>query len=184
MPLPQRSACLFCGSRTGDDPALAAAAEAFGHGLARAGIRLVYGAGDRGLMGIAARAAQAGGGTILGFIPRHLVDLEVAKTDIDTLIVTDSLHERKKLMLANADAAVALPGGPGTLDELVEALTWRHLGLHAKPVLLVNLGGYWDPLLALVAHMEARGFVGGSFRAGLTVVATVDAALAELEAGR
>lgn len=176
-----KSVCLYCGSRPGADAAFAAAAAAFGAGVAAAGWRLVYGAGDMGLMGIAARAAQEGGAPVIGFIPRHLVEQEVARADLDHLVVTETMHERKKLMLGNADAVVALPGGPGTLDELVEVLTWRHLGLHAKPVVLVNIGGYWDPLLALFAHMTQAGFVGEGFRAGLTVVPDPLAALAALE---
>jgi hypothetical protein len=175
--LPEDSICLYCGSSRGHDPRHAAEAEAIGAGIAERGWRLVYGAGDLGLMGIAARAAQARGGRVLGVIPRHLLELEVAKSDLDTLVLTETMHERKKLMLGNAAAVVALAGGIGTLDELIEVLTWRQLGLHAKPVLLVNAGGYWDPLLALFDHMEASGYLGGSYREGLTVVASAAEAL-------
>jgi len=175
--LPQDSICLYCGSSRGDDPRQAAEAEAIGAGIAERGWRLVYGAGDLGLMGIAARAAQARGGRVFGVIPRHLLELEVAKSDLDTLVLTETMHERKKLMLGNAAAVVALAGGIGTLDELIEVLTWRQLGLHAKPVLLVNAGGYWNPLLALFDHMQASGYLGGSYREGLTVVPSAAEAL-------
>jgi uncharacterized protein (TIGR00730 family) len=151
-----------------------------GEALARAGYSLVYGAGDRGIMGETARAAQSAGARITGFIPRHLFDLEAGKQDIHALIVTETMHERKKLMLGNADAVVALPGGPGTLDELIEVLTWRHLGLHQKPVLLLNTNDYWRPLLALIDHMITEGFVTAKFRDYLTVVETVDQIIAVL----
>ena len=131
-------------------------------------------------MGETARAAQAAGARITGFIPRHLFDLEVGKHDIHALIVTETMHERKKLMLGNSDAVIALPGGPGTLDELIEVLTWRHLGLHSKPTFLLNTGGYWDPLLALFDHMVAEGFVGPQFRDYLSVFKTVDELVAAL----
>jgi uncharacterized protein (TIGR00730 family) len=180
MPRPQHSVCIYCGSRAGRNPEFAREARALGAALGRAGYALVYGAGDQGIMGETARAAQTAGARITGFIPRHLFDLEVAKHDIHALIVTETMHERKKLMLYNADAVLALPGGPGTLDELIEVLTWRHLGLHAKPAFLLNTNGYWAPLLALFEHMEAEGFVGPRFRDYLTVVETVDELMAAL----
>ncbi len=174
------SVCLFCGSRLGRGAHHAEIARRFGAGVAAAGIRLVYGAGDFGLMGEAARAAQAAGGHVTGFIPRHLVARELARADCDNLIVTETMHERKSLMFGNSDAVVALSGGPGTLDELIEVLTWRHLGLHAKPILLVNAEGYWDPLLALFRAMEQEEFSGPSFAAALTVVESPEAAVAAL----
>jgi uncharacterized protein (TIGR00730 family) len=180
MPPHQHSVCIYCGSRTGRNPVIASAARALGAALGRAGYTLVYGAGDAGLMGETARAAQAAGARITGFIPRHLYELEAGKQDIHSLIVTETMHERKKLMLGNSDAVIALPGGPGTLDELIEVLTWRHLGLHAKPAFLLNTGGYWAPLLALFEHMAAEGFVGPQFRDYLTVVETVDELMAAL----
>ena len=131
--------CVFCGSREGGDPAHAAAAAATGRALAEAGFRLVYGAGDVGLMGAVARAAMAAGGATLGVVPAHLVAREAGRRDLAGVVVTETMHERKKVMFMNADAIVALPGGPGTLDELFEVLTWRQLGLHAKPVLLLNV---------------------------------------------
>jgi uncharacterized protein (TIGR00730 family) len=176
----QRSVCIYCGSRSGRNPAYVCQARVLGTALAHAGYALVYGAGDQGIMGETARAAQAAGARITGFIPRHLFDLEVGKQDIDALIVTETMHERKKLMLYNADAVIALPGGPGTLDELIEVLTWRHLGLHRKPALLLNTGDYWGPLLALFDHMVTEGFVGAQFREYLTVVESVDDLMAGL----
>ena len=180
MPPLQRSICIYCGSRNGRNPIYVREARALGTALAFAGYALVYGAGDRGLMGETARAAQAAGARITGFIPRHLYELEVGKQDIHSLIVTETMHERKKLMLGNADAVVALPGGPGTLDELIEVLTWRHLGLHEKPVLLLNTNDYWGPLLALIDHMVAEGFVTKQFHDYLTVVESVDEIIASL----
>ncbi len=174
MPPLQHSVCIYCGSRTGRNPAIAREARALGEALGRAGYALVYGAGDQGIMGETARAAQAAGARITGFIPRHLFDLEVGKQDLHAIFVTETMHERKKLMFGNADAVIALPGGPGTLDELIEVLTWRHLGLHAKPAFLLNTGGYWGLLLALFEHMAAEGFVGAEFRGYLTVVDTID----------
>ena len=174
MPRLQHSVCIYCGSRTGRNPAYVREARVLGEALGRAGYALVYGAGDQGLMGETARAAQAAGARITGFIPRHLFEREVGKHDIHALIVTETMHERKKLMLGNSDAVIALPGGPGTLDELIEVLTWRHLGLHAKPAFLLNTGDYWGPLLALFEHMVAEGFVGAQFRDYLSVFETVD----------
>lgn len=180
MPSRQRNVCIYCGSRSGRNPDYARQARAIGQALARAGYGLVYGAGDLGLMGEAASAAQEAGAKVTGFIPRHLNDLEVGKQDIHALIVTETMHERKKLMLGNSDAVIALPGGPGTLDELVEVLTWRHLGLHQKPTFLLNTGDYWGPLLALFDHMIAEGFVSDKFRSYFTVVETVDALMTAL----
>jgi uncharacterized protein (TIGR00730 family) len=154
----QKSVCVFCGSRPGDDDAYTRDAEILGAGLAAAELRLVYGAGDVGLMGSVARAAQMAGGTTFGVIPQHLVDWEVGKTDLTTYIVTETMHERKKVMFMNCDAVVVLPGGAGSLDELFEVLTWRQLGLHQKPVFLVNTKGYWDPLMSLINHVIDRGF--------------------------
>ncbi len=170
----KRTVCIYCGSRSGRRPAYLREARAVGGALAAAGYDLVYGAGDLGLMGETARAAQAAGARIIGFIPRHIFDIEIGKQDIHAVIVTETMHERKKLMLANSDAIIALPGGPGTLDELIEALTWRHLGLHRKPVLLLNTGDYWGPLLALFDHMVAEGFVSTQFRDYLVVAETVE----------
>jgi hypothetical protein len=157
-PMSIHSICVYCGSRSGADPAYAQQAEALGHGIAREGWRLVYGAGDVGLMGIVARAAQGAGGDTFGVIPEHLLRWEVGKTDLTRFIVTETMHERKKVMVMNADAIVVMPGGAGSLDEFFEVLTWRQLGLHAKPIILMNVAGYWDPLKALLDHVVAQGF--------------------------
>jgi len=175
-----KSVCVYCGSRAGALPAYARAARELGQALADAGWRLVYGAGDVGLMGETARAAQEGGGDTFGVIPAHLVAWEVGKTDLTRYVVTETMHERKKVMFMNADAVVVLPGGAGSLDELFEALTWRQLGLHDKPVVVLNTEGYWDPLRALVDHVIAQGFADPSLAGFLTWADTPVAAMAAL----
>ena len=177
-----RSVCVFCGSRSGTDPRYAQAAIELGGALARSKIRLVYGAGDVGLMGAVARAAIAAGGETFGVVPQHLVGRERGRRDLARLVVTETMHERKKVMFMNADAIVTLPGGPGTLDELFEVLTWRQLGLHAKPVLLLNVGGYWAPLLALLDHILAHDFAEAAFRGYLETVDGVPALIERLGA--
>lgn len=169
------SVCVYCGSRDGADPAFAKAASDVGTMLARKGWRLVYGAGDVGLMGRVARSAQSGGGDTFGVIPQHLMDWEVGKTDLTTFIVTETMHERKKVMLMNAQAVVVLPGGAGSLDELFEAMTWRQLGLHDKPIFILNTNGYWDALLALFDQIIDQGFADASLRDYATVVSDVAA---------
>lgn len=173
------SVCVYCGSRDGADPAFAQAALDTGTMLARNSWRLVYGAGDVGLMGRVARTTQDAGGNTFGVIPQHLIDWEVAKTDLTAYIITETMHERKKVMLLNADVVVLLPGGAGSLDEFFEALTWRQLGLHNKPIYLLNINGYWDPLLAMTDHIVAQGFADASLLDFVTVVSDV----AALEAG-
>lgn len=163
-------------------PAYAADARTLGGALATAGWRLVYGAGDVGLMGEVARAAQAAGGDTFGVIPTHLVSQEVAKTDLSRFVVTETMHERKKVMFMNADAVVLLPGGAGSLDELFEVLTWRQLGLHDKPVVVLNTAGYWMPLLALIDHVIDQGFADPGLASFLTVVDTPEAAMEALRA--
>lgn len=171
------SVCVYCGARPGAKPAYNDAAEALGRGLAARGWRLVYGAGDVGLMGTVARAAQRAGGETFGVIPDHLVAMEVGKTDLTTLVVTETMHERKKVMLMNADAVVLLPGGAGSLDEFFEALTWRQLGLHAKPIIAVNVDGYWDPLMGLLRHVVGEGFADASVLNMVSVAPDATAAL-------
>ena len=141
-----KSVCVYCGSRAGVDPAYATDAHEIGVALAENGWRLVYGAGDVGLMGTVARAAQDAGGKTFGVIPQHLVDWEVGKTDLTTYIVTETMHERKKVMFMNCDAVVVLPGGAGSLDELFEALTWRQLGLHEKAYLSIKYKRLLGPI--------------------------------------
>ena len=182
MTTKQLSVCLFCGSRPGNNPAFTAAAQTLGRALARGGHRLVYGAGDVGLMGEAARAAQDAGGKVTGVIPQHLVDMEVGKSDLDDYLVTENMHQRKMLMFERSDAVVALPGGPGTLDELIEVLTWRQLGLHTKPVAVVNVDGYWDPLAALLQHTVTHGFASESFLGFMQLVPDAESAISHIEA--
>ncbi|MEO0361833.1 MAG: TIGR00730 family Rossman fold protein [Pseudomonadota bacterium] len=172
--------CVYCGSRDGDDPAFAAAAEAVGTGIAARGMGLVYGAGDVGLMGRVAAAALAAGAPVTGVIPEHLKAREVDRSDLTELVVVDTMHQRKMLMFERADSFVALPGGPGTLDELIELLTWRQLGLHDRPAHLLNLGGYWDPLVALIDNTISRGFASPSFREFLTVHGATEALIEAL----
>lgn len=176
-----RSVCLFCGSRPGNNPAFVSEARAFGTLLAQRGHRLVYGAGDRGIMGETARAVQLAGGHVTGVIPQHLVDAEIGKDDVDDYIVTTNMHERKMLMFERSEAVVTLPGGPGTLDELIEVLTWRQLGLHAKPVAVLNTLGYWDPLDTLLRHTVSNGFAGAEFLDYYRLASTPAEALDRLE---
>ncbi|GAA4216800.1 TIGR00730 family Rossman fold protein [Sagittula sp. NFXS13] len=158
----QKSICVYCGSRSGTDSAFAEEAARLGGALASEGWRLVYGAGDVGLMGTVARAAQDAGADTFGVIPTHLMAMEVGKTDLTRFIVTETMHERKKVMVMNADAVVVMPGGPGSLDEFFEVLTWRQLGLHDKPIVLMDVNGYWGPLKALLDHVVDNGFADAS----------------------
>ncbi|MEM6587225.1 MAG: TIGR00730 family Rossman fold protein [Pseudomonadota bacterium] len=175
-----RSICVFCGSRGGVNPAYEAAAAHLGGAIASRNWRLIYGAGDVGLMGAVADAAQKGGTDTFGAIPEHLVKWEVGKTDLTQYVVTETMHERKKVMFMNCDAVVVLPGGAGSLDEFFEVLTWRQLRLHEKPLILLNVEGYWDPLLALMHHVVDQGFADASLLGFLTVCDTVDEAMAAL----
>ncbi|MGB7270079.1 MAG: TIGR00730 family Rossman fold protein [Albidovulum sp.] len=180
MSLGQKSVCVYCGSRPGARTAYAKDAKLTGQMLAKNGWRLVYGAGDVGLMGEVARAAQSAGGETFGVIPTHLLDLEVGKRDVSTFVITETMHERKKVMFMNADAVVILPGGGGSLDEFFEVLTWRQLGLHAKPILVLNSEGYWTPLIGVIDHIIAEGFADPSLRDYIGVaedVAALEAAL-------
>ena len=150
---------VYCGSSDGHDPAFPAAARALGAALARRGIDLVYGGGRAGLMGHVADAALAGGGHVIGVITRQLVDMETAHTGLKDLRIVESMHERKMIMARTARAFIALPGGVGTLDEFFEIIAWRQLGLHQSPIGVLNVNGYYDPLLALLKHMKRAGFV-------------------------
>ena len=171
------SICVYCGARPGKDPAYMQAAQEMGTALGTRGWRLVYGAGDIGIMGELANAAKAAGAETFGVIPEHLVNLEVGKKDITHYIVTQTMHERKKVMFMNADAIVILPGGAGSLDEFFEVLTWAQIGLHTKPIMLVNVSGYWDPLIALIDHVIAQGFASADLRDLFEVSESVPAAL-------
>ncbi|WP_438646668.1 TIGR00730 family Rossman fold protein [Salinarimonas soli] len=154
-----RSVCVYCGSGTGTDPAFAAAAEALGRSMGEAGLNLVYGGGDVGLMGTVARGVLAGGGHVTGIIPDFLKRRERMLDEAQETIVVPDMHTRKQMMFERADAFVALPGGIGTLEELVEQMTWSQLGRHRKPILLLSVNGFWRPLLTLLAHMREQGFI-------------------------
>jgi len=176
------SVCVFCGSRNGARPEYMAAAQELGRVIAAENWRLVYGAGDIGLMGAVARAVQGAGGQTFGVIPSHLLQREVAKQDLGQLVVTENMHERKKIMFMNSDALVVLPGGAGSLDEFFEVLTWRQLGLHKKPIYLLNTAGYWDKLIELLDHVIAQGFADAGIKSYLSVYDDVPALTAALAA--
>jgi uncharacterized protein (TIGR00730 family) len=172
--------CVFCGASTGRSPAYARAARAFGAAAAANGLGVVYGGGRVGLMGSVADGALAAGGEVVGVIPQSLVDRELAHRGLTELHVVGSLHERKALMAELSDAFVALPGGFGTLDELLEQLTWSQLGLHDKPVGLLDVDGYWRPLIALARHATQEGFVRESDLAAIAVATDADGLLDRL----
>lgn len=171
------SVCVFCGSRSGVSELYAQDARALGGIIAARGWRLVYGAGDVGIMGEVARASITGGAAGFGVIPTHLLQSEQGKRNLATLVITETMHERKKVMFANSDAVVVLPGGAGTLDEFFEVLTWAQLKLHTHPIIVLNTGGFWTPLMALVDHIIAQGFAEPSLKDLFVMVDT----LAEVE---
>ena len=156
---PIRNICVYCGSNVGINPAYADAARTLGRAMAEAGIGLVYGGGGLGLMGEIARTVLAHGGRVTGIIPEFLSKKERMLRDAHEMIVVDDMHQRKKLMFDKSDAFVALPGGIGTLEELVEQLTWAQLGRHTKPIVLVNTDGFWAPFLELLRHMRREDFI-------------------------
>jgi len=176
-----RNVCVYCGSSQGAAPLYAEAAAAFGRVLAAAGIGLVYGGGNNGLMGALARSVLAEGGFVTGIIPQFLSEREAALEAAQNMIVVPDMHTRKRLMFEKADAFVALPGGIGTLEELVEQLTWVQLERHTKPVLIADIGGFWRPLLDLFAHMRERRFIQPNFEVRYLVAEAVDDILPMLE---
>jgi uncharacterized protein (TIGR00730 family) len=178
------SVCVFCGSNGGADPAYVAAAQAVGAGLARRGIRTVYGGGRVGLMGALADSARAAGGEVVGVMPQALVDREIGHTGLDDLRVVDTMHERKALMVELADAFIALPGGIGTLEELFEVYTWAQLGIHAKPLALLDVAGYYEPLAAFLDHAVAQRFLRPETRAMLAVADSLEGVLERFERWR
>jgi uncharacterized protein (TIGR00730 family) len=177
-----QSICVYCGSSPGTDPAFVDAAHRFGQIMAENGVGLVYGGGSTGLMGAVARAVADHGGRVTGIIPDFLKAKEVAFRGAQEMIVTKDMHERKRIMFERADAFVALPGGIGTLEELVEQLTWAQLGRHRKPVLIANIKGFWDPLCALVDHMRGLDFIHSQSAFTLLTANTVDEILPMLQA--
>ncbi len=164
-----RNVCVYCGSGLGLNPAYKEAAQTLGAAMAHNDIGLVYGGGSLGLMGEVARATLENGGRVTGIIPQFLVEKEAMLRDVDEVIVTENMHQRKQLMFDRSDAFVALPGGIGTLEELVEQLTWVQLGRHTKPVVVANIDDFWTPFLSLLTHMKTDTFI----RPGLDVRFTV-----------
>ncbi|MEM1420108.1 MAG: TIGR00730 family Rossman fold protein [Pseudomonadota bacterium] len=173
--------CVYCGAKSGAAPKYAAAARALGAALAQEKMRLVYGAGDLGLMGEISSACRDAGGEAIGFIPRGLWEREITRRELPNIVVTESLHQRKSLMLQNSDALVVLPGGVGTLDEVIEALTWRQIGVHKKPIVFFDLEGYWRPLLTLFEHMAAEGFLHGELNEHFTLAPDVNGTIKTLK---
>lgn len=157
-----RSVCVYCGSSPGRDEIYAKAGHLLGRSIAKAGLRLVYGGGTKGIMGAVAEGALKAGGKVTGIIPRFLINKEATETALDRLdelLITDNMHERKHKMFEKSDAFVALPGGIGTVEEIVEVMTWGQLGHHRKPIVFGNVNGFWDPMLSLLDHMAAEGFI-------------------------
>ena len=177
------SLCVFCGSQTGRNPAHAEAARNLGGALAQRGITLVYGAGGIGLMAVVADAVLAGGGEVVGVIPEHLARLEVAHEGLTETVITEDMFRRKQVMIDRADGFVVLPGGYGTLDEFFEVLTWKQLGLHDKPVIVLDSQGSWGPLLALLDHVSAEGFAPSASSGLATVVRSTEELFRVLDNG-
>lgn len=168
-----KSLCVYCGSRTGNDPDFEQAAIAIGKRAAERGCRIVYGGGKLGLMGATAGAARDAGGDVFGVIPDFLVDLEGVLEGVDHKIV-DTMHERKMMMFEESDAILALPGGIGTLEELIEVLSWSRLALHKKPIIILNLKGFWSPLKQLFEHIVAEGFADKALLGDMIFVDSID----------
>ena len=158
-----KSICVYCGANPGAAPEYAEAARSLGRAMAEAGIRLVYGGGSIGLMGLVARSVLAHDGMVTGIIPQFLKDREVMLKEVSELVVTSDMHERKRIMFERSDAFVALPGGIGTLEEVVEIMTWAQLARHRKPILITNINGFWDPLISQFERMTADGFLHKAF---------------------
>lgn len=176
-----RSVCVFCGSREGNDPAYRAAAVRFGTLLGERGVRLIYGGGSIGLMGVLAEAALAAGGEVVGVIPDFLMKYEISHARLTDLVITGSMHDRKRRMFEMADGFVVLPGGLGTLDETFEIVTWKQLRLHDAPIVVLDVGGFWAPLRALIDAIVAGGFAHEAIAELFTVVASVDDVFPALE---
>lgn len=174
---PIRSVCVYCGSQPGRDPAHMEAGRALGRSIAAHGLRLVYGGGTKGIMGAVAGGVLSNGGRVTGIIPEFLVDMEATRHSLgqlDELIVTKNMHERKHTMFERSDAFVTLPGGIGTLEEIVEIMTWAQLGRHEKPMVFANINGFWNPMLELVDHMRGQGFIHTAHRVRPMVIDAVE----------
>ncbi len=177
-----KNICVYCGSSNGTNPLMLKAAEDLGHAMGDAGIGLVYGGGNNGLMGATARAVLDRGGRVTGIIPTFLRDRERMLDGAQDMVVVPDMHTRKRIMFERADAFVALPGGVGTLEELVEQMTWVQLDRHTKPVLIADIGGFWRPLLGLLAHMREQGFIRAGLEVRYLVAQSVDEILPMLHA--
>jgi uncharacterized protein (TIGR00730 family) len=178
-----RSICVYCGSSPGRDETYAKAGHLLGRSIAKSGLRLIYGGGTRGIMGAVAEGALRAGGKVTGIIPRFLINREATETALDRLdelVITDNMHERKHSMFEKSDAFVALPGGIGTVEEIIEIMTWAQLGHHRKPIVFGNVGGFWDPMLALLDHMTAEGFIHTAQRVKPLVVDDPEAIVAAI----
>lgn len=178
-----RSVCVYCGSSPGRDEIYVKAGHLLGRSIARAGLRLVYGGGTKGVMGAVAEGALKAGGKVTGIIPRFLINKEATETALDRLdelSITDNMHERKHKMFEKSDAFVALPGGIGTVEEIVEIMTWAQLGHHRKPIVFGNVNGFWDPMTALLDHMSAEGFIHTAQRVKPLVVNDPEAIVAAI----
>ncbi|MEI9411529.1 MULTISPECIES: TIGR00730 family Rossman fold protein [Mesorhizobium] len=178
-----RSVCVYCGSSPGRDEIYAKAGHLLGRSIAKAGLRLVYGGGTKGIMGAVAEGALKAGGKVTGIIPRFLINKEATETALDRLdelLITDNMHERKHKMFEKSDAFVALPGGIGTVEEIVEIMTWAQLGHHRKPIVFGNVNGFWDPMTALLDHMAAEGFIHTAQRVKPLVVNDPEAIVAAI----
>jgi uncharacterized protein (TIGR00730 family) len=172
-----QSVCVYCGSSPGRSENYVEAGRTLGADLARSGLRLVYGGGTKGIMGAVAEGTLRGGGAVTGIIPRFLISKEATEGSLqrlDELIITEDMHARTHAMFERSDAFVALPGGIGTVEEIVEIMTWAQLGRHGKPMVFANIGGFWDPMLALIDHMRAEGFLHSAERIRLIVVERAD----------
>jgi uncharacterized protein (TIGR00730 family) len=176
-----RTICVYCGSARDFNPVYEPAAVSLGLAMAKAGIGLVYGGGSNGIMGLVARSVLAGGGHVTGIIPDFLQEKNDVRDDIQECIVVPDMHTRKRLMFERSDAFVALPGGIGTLEELVEQLTWVQLGRHSKPVVIADVAGFWQPLLDLFAHMRQHGFIPTEFEVRYLVAEKIDDVLPMIE---
>ena len=179
---PLGAVCVYCGSGPGKNPAYVAGARTLGRALGESGVRLVYGGGSLGLMGEVARATLEAGGQVTGIIPNFLSSKEQMLRSVDELIVTENMHERKMLMFERSDAFVALPGGIGTLEELVEQLTWAQLGRHTKPIVVANIEGFWTPFLHLLKHMKDDAFIRAGLDIRFVVVETAEEILPAIQA--
>ncbi|MBZ9823043.1 TIGR00730 family Rossman fold protein [Mesorhizobium sp. CA4] len=178
-----RSVCVYCGSSPGRDEAYIKAGHILGRSLAKSGLRLIYGGGTKGIMGAVAEGALKAGGKVTGIIPRFLINREATETaldKLDELLITDNMHERKHSMFEKSDAFVALPGGIGTVEEIVEIMTWAQLGHHRKPIVFANIKGFWDPMLTLIEHMSEEGFIHTAHRVKPLVVNDPEAIVAAI----